>query len=53
MAFCDTIARIGFSFQTQGHTESMTEPQMDGQTYVEVEIVIKILSPKFDYVTRI
>ena len=40
MTFCYTLAGIGASFQTQGKTERQNHGKTDGQTDVNVEIVI-------------
>ena len=42
VTFCDTLAGIEVSFLADGtgRTDGTTEPRMDGQTDVEVEIVI-------------
>ena len=38
--FCDATAESRGSFWTHGHTDRTMGPQTDGQTEVEVEIVI-------------
>ena len=40
VTFCDTLEGIDVSFQRDGNTDGQTEPEPDGQTNVEVEIVI-------------
>ena len=43
VTFCDKTARIGPSFRTHTSMDTRTDARMDGQTHIEVEIVIKIL----------
>ena len=37
---CDTTAGIGASFRKHGRTDGRTDTRMEGQTDVEVKIVI-------------
>ena len=40
VTFYDTLEGIDVSFRRDGNTDGRTEPELDGQTNVEVEIVI-------------